>query len=114
MKRLARVSVLVSACLLGCRDNGLPDKNLPLDEARLRYPNAYLSYEPLADATPVALGGGHWMPSLPVETFPARLLEPAGTAEGVELYVRRGDQAPYGVVYAAAGENRWRPYRRID
>jgi hypothetical protein len=117
MKAGARACVTTALCvvgLAGCRDNGLPDKNLPVEEARHRYIQPYLSYQAMAATTPVAIGGREWMPSLPVETIPARMLQPVGSAEGTTLFALRGDEAPYSSLYASEGGDRWRPYLRIN
>ena len=66
---------LVAGCgtiLGGCRDSGLPGKNLPLQEARhreFRYP----SYQRTPESVPVAAVGYHWIPGPPPETIPERL-----------------------------------------
>jgi hypothetical protein len=68
---------------------GLPDRNLPLEEARhreFRYP----AYQPAADNAPVAHGRPALDPSLPVETIPSQLLVPVGNAKGTQLYALRG------------------------
>jgi hypothetical protein len=115
--KAARACVTAALCVIGlagCKDNGLPNKNLPIEEARHRELNPYPAYQPMAGTTPVAVGGRDWMPSLPVEQIPARLLQPVGSVEGTALYALRGDAAPYGSLYASEGGNRWRPYLRIN
>jgi hypothetical protein len=112
--RACMTAALCVAGLAGCKDNGLPDKNLPVQEARHRYIQPYPSYQPMAGTTPVAIGGREWMPSLPVEHIPPRLLQQVGTAEGTTLFALRGDAAPYSSLYASEGGDRWRPYLRIN
>lgn len=110
--RLA-VALLCATTLTACRDNGLPDRNLPLDEARhreLRYP----VYESSRAVAPVALGGRHWVPAAPAESVPARMLVQVGNAEGTLLFARRGEAAPYARLYAPVGTDRWLPYVRIN
>lgn len=116
MKGVVRTWVLVAAgamSLAACRDNGLPDRNLPLQDARHRT-YGYPTYEPVAGNAPVDVGGRHWMASLPVQTIPARLLVPVGGSDVVPLYALRGEQAPYSTLYAQMGPDRWRPYLRIN
>jgi hypothetical protein len=111
--RLAVLAVGVALGLGACHEGGLPDRNLPLQQARhreFRYP----AYQPATDNAPVALAGRHWARSLPVETIPVRLLVPVGAADGTQLYALRHDQAPYSRLYAPVGEGRWAPYLRLN
>lgn len=111
-----RIGLLAAACVLvlsACHEGGLPDRNLPLQQARhreFRYP----AYQPTANNVPVALAGRHWMPSLPVETIPDRMLVPVGAAEGTQLYALRGARAPYSRLYAPVSDGRWAPYLRLN
>jgi hypothetical protein len=110
-----RFQLLALACVLGltaCRDSGLPDRNLPLPEARHRQ-YSFPAYEPAGHA-PVALAGRHWIRSLPVETIPAARLVPVGSADGTQLYAVSGARPPYSRLYAPAGPDRWVPYLRIN
>lgn len=120
MKRgvsVRHLGVVVFASVIGvtaCRDNGLPDRNLPIAEARHRQ-YGYPAYEATPGDAPVAAGGRHYMPSLPIETIPAGVLVPvAGAAGDVPLFVVRGAEAPYSRVYAQAGEGQWRPYLPLN
>ncbi|CAN5806140.1 hypothetical protein BH23GEM9_BH23GEM9_25080 [soil metagenome] len=118
MKRGAAVRLWAAAavCALGlsaCHEGGLPDRNLPLQEARHRQ-YGYPVYQPVANNPAVAMGGRHWMRSLPVETIPARLLMPVGSAEGTTLYTVRGARTPYSRLYTPVGEDRWAPYLRLN
>lgn len=108
--RFGVASVLVLG-LGACRDSGLPDRNLPLDEARFRE-FRYPAYQPLADNAPVAAAGRVWLGSLPVETIPQRLLTPVATTEGRTLYAAQGQSNP-GRLYAQVGPDRWQPYLRL-
>jgi hypothetical protein len=107
---LAAASVLV---LGACRDSGLPDRNLPLPEARHRQ-YSFVAYQPVADNAPVALAGRHWMRSLPVETIPGARLEPVGAVGATQLYAMRGARAPYSRLYAPVAEDRWAPYLPLN
>ena len=111
-----RVVALVALCVLGlgaCRDSGLPGKNLPLQEARMkefRYP----AYQATADQTPVGVAGRHYIGSLPIENIPDRLMVQIADAEGGMFYTMRGRTAPYSRLYARVGPDRWRPYTRLN
>ena len=112
---LVRALVVSAVCVLGlsgCKDNGLPDKNLPLEEARHRT-FRYLAYQPNAANVPVAVAGQQWIGGLPVESIPDRLLVPVGIVEGTALYALRGRSAPYARLYSPVGEGRWRPFVRL-
>jgi hypothetical protein len=114
-RRARRVVVLAAAGVLGlsaCRDNGLPDRNLPLQEARHRQ-YGYPAYQNVAAHAPVAADGRYWAPSLPLETIPERLLVPIGNA-GTPLYAVRGAATPYSRLYAPAADGRWQPYLRLN
>lgn len=111
-----RVWLVAIACvtvLSACRDNGLPDRNLPLAEAQHRE-FGYQVYEPSANNRAIALGGRHWVRSLAVETIPARLLVPVGTAEGTQLFALRNEATPYSRLYSPVSQNRWSPYLRLN
>jgi hypothetical protein len=114
--RGVRSAVALAAGLLvagGCHEGGLPDRNLPLQEARHRE-YGYPVYQPVADNPQVAAAGRHWMRTVPVETIPARLLSPVATADGVSLYAVQGHRAPYSRLYAQVGEDRWVPYVPVN
>jgi hypothetical protein len=106
----------IAACALvlgACHEGGLPDRNLPLQEARHRE-YGYPVYQPVANNPQIALAGRHWMRSLPVETIPQRMMEAAGTTEGVSLYAVRGQRAPYSRLYEQVGADRWVPYLPVN
>jgi hypothetical protein len=111
--RLAMIALAAVTGVAGCKDSGLPDRNLPVEEARQRE-YGYPVYQPAADAAPVAAGGRLWIRSLPVETIPAHLLEPVADAQAVRLYALRGTGTPYSRLYAPAGDGRWTPYLRLN
>lgn len=99
--------------LAGCRDSGLPDTNLPLQEAQHRE-FAFPAYQPLADNVPVVVEGRRWIRSAAVEEIPDRLLTPVATVDGTQLYAVRGMRAPYHRLYARVGPGRWAPFLRLD
>jgi hypothetical protein len=111
-----RLSMLAVACVVGltaCKDSGLPDRVVPLQEARHRQ-YGYPVYQPLANNAPVAAAGRHWIRSAAVEEIPAAVLVPVASVEGTQLYAVRGAQAPYSRLYAPMGPNRWAPYLRLN
>ena len=111
-----RVWLMAMVCvtvLSGCRDNGLPNRNLPLAEAQQRE-FRYQVYEPGQNSPALAMGGRHWVRSLPVETVPARMLVQVGTVDGTQLFALRGEEAPYSRLYSPVSQNRWSPYLRLN
>lgn len=111
--RLGMLALACVAVLTACKDSGLPDRNLPFQEARNRQ-FAYPAYQPLANAAPVAAAGRHWLPSAAVEQIPSNVLVPVATVDGRQLYAVRGAQAPFSRLYAPAGPGRWTPYLRLN
>jgi hypothetical protein len=105
--------VLLGVALTACKDSGLPDRNVPLQEARHRQ-YSYPTYQPLANNAPVAAAGRHWVRSAAVEEIPAGVLVPVASVDGTQLYAVRGAQAPYSRLYAPVGTNRWAPYLRLN
>lgn len=108
--------LLVIACAAGlsaCRDNGLADRNLPLDQAQNRE-YGYPVYETSEDTPTLAMGGHHWVRSQAEETIAAHVLVPVGTTDGTQLFARRGEEAPYSRLYAQISEDRWAPYLRLN
>jgi hypothetical protein len=111
--RIWLLALVCAAAMSACRDNGLPDRNLPLEEARARE-FRYPAYQASENNAPVAMGGRHWIRSLPVETVPARMLVQIGNAEGTPLYALRGQQAPYSRLYSPVSQDRWMTYLRLN
>ena len=107
------VMITCAAGLSACRDNGLADRNLPLQEAQNRE-YGYQVYQPAPPVQALAMGGRHWIASNTVETIPAHVLVPVGTAGGTQLFARRGEQAPYGHLWAQVSQDRWTPYLRLN
>jgi hypothetical protein len=107
------VVLAMAAGLTACRDSGLPDRNLPLQEARHRQ-YTYPAYQPLANNAPVAAAGRHWLRSSAVETIPAGVLVPVAAVDGTQLYAVRNARTPHDRLYARLGEDRWAPYLRIN
>ena len=111
--RLGLVAIACAAGLSACRDNGLPDRNLPLQEAQHRE-YGYPVYQSSSETPAIAMGGRHWMRSHAVETIAPHVLVPVGAAEGTQLFARRGEQAPYSRLYAQLAPDRWALYLRLN
>lgn len=105
--------VLCAAAGAACADVGLPDRNLPLEEAQQRE-FRYQVYQPIANTSVVAMGGRHWIRSAAVVDIPARLLEQVGNADGTVLYGLRGQEAPYSGLWSPVSQDRWAPYLRLN
>jgi len=111
---LALPALLAAALTLACRDVGLPDKNLPLDQAEHRT-YGYPVYQAFPDSVPVLQVAGHrWQVTAPIETIEGRLLTSVGNASGTPVYALSWDKEPYDRLYTPVGENRWRVIERID
>ncbi|HEX2166633.1 MAG TPA: hypothetical protein VHG09_05285 [Longimicrobiales bacterium] len=111
-----RVGLVMIACATGlsaCRDNGLEDRNLPLEEAQNRV-NRYPVYERSGDSPALAMGGRHWIRSQTEEKIAPHVLVPVGTVEGTQLFARRGADAPYSRLWAQVSEDRWTPYLPLN
>jgi hypothetical protein len=112
--RGAGLLLVTGALSLGCRDNGLPDRNLPLDQAQRRTFN-YPAYQPYAGAVEVwELAGHRWQASARVETIQARLLRSVANANGTAVYALSWDQPPHDRLYTPVGENRWLVIERVQ
>jgi hypothetical protein len=111
--RGAAVILALAAGLAGCRDSGLPDRNLPAEAARTRE-YGYPVYEASPDARPVAAAGRHWIRGAPEEQIPGTLMVPVAADGAVQLYAPRHARAPYDRLYAPAGQDRWTPYLRLN
>ena len=111
---LAWAALLAAGTSPGCRDVGLPDRNLPLDQAEHRT-YGYPVYQAFPDSVPVLQVAGHrWQATSPIETIETRLMTSVGNASGTAVYVLVWDKAPYDRLYTPVGENRWRVIERID
>jgi len=113
-RHLAWPALAVAGLLAGCRDNGLPDRNLPLDEAEQRT-YGYPLYQTFAQgAGEWEFAGQRWQETAPVVTIEPRLLQPVDTAAGIPVYALAWDRPPYDRLYAPAGENHWRVIERVN
>ncbi len=105
--KLAWVAALVVVAA-GCRDSGLPDRNLPLEEAEQRA-LLYPVYEPAA-ATALQYDGSDWVVAGRPLQIPASLLVPV-SAEGGEAWALATDAPPRDRLYVRAADG-WTPLAR--
>jgi hypothetical protein len=109
------LAVAASMVLGGCRDSGLPDRNLPRAEAEQRT-YGYPAYQPFAPALTEVwdLDGRRWQLSAHVETIDAARLRSVANANGTAMYALSWDEQPLDRLYTPVGENRWRVVTAID
>ncbi len=107
MKRTCVAAAIVLTAA-GCRDSGLPDRNLPLEEAEQRALH-YSLYE-AAPAGAIVHDGAEWVVAgLPMK-ISAGLLVPIDV-EGGEAFALATDAAPHDRLYVRSGEG-WIPLAR--
>ncbi|MGH7553813.1 MAG: hypothetical protein ACREMQ_12375 [Longimicrobiales bacterium] len=100
----------------GCKDSGLPDRNLPLEEAmnrQWRYP-VYEAATPTTDpdARVFTVDGRSWMTTGERQEIPQALLKPAGNAEGIQLFALVWDEGPFTRLYILGQDGQYRPLAR--
>jgi len=129
----ARVTLLATIAAIvgvaGCKDSGLPDRNLPFDEAAHRPPDALVqAVHPEtragADASaaggmpqddahagaasmatrPIAIGEQTFVASGHPSSMDAGALSQVGNVGGMGFFAATGDEAPYDRLYMAHGE----------
>ena len=106
------VAGLILVAVSGCVDSGLPDRNLPLDEAESRQ-FRYNVYDSRAEAETIFQHeDADWAVAGTAERIPASHLVSAGTAGAHALFVLATDQAPYDRLYIET-ERGWMPYARV-
>lgn len=120
MRRFAGVGAtfLLLSLAAGCKDSGLPGKNLPLAAAARNQTWGYPTYEP----SPARVVGGErivtasdrkWLVMEPTERIPADRLREVATVGGTGIYALSWDVAPYDRLYAPEGGDRWLRLRSI-
>jgi hypothetical protein len=113
-RSFAALVAVLAVLPLGCRDVGLPDRNLALDQAQHRT-SSYPAYQPYAGEVEVwEVAGQRWQATAPIETNESRLLQSVANASGTPVYALAWDRAPYDRLYTPVGENRWRVIERVD
>lgn len=93
--RTALLAGLIAA--VGCVDSGLPGKNLPLEEARVK-PPVYETYDSGHPMAPIHFGDHDWMAAGHAVNIADRLLAPVAGA-GDNVFVLATDNEPYSRLY---------------
>lgn len=119
----ARATLLATSAamlfLVGCKDSGLPDRNLPFAEAEHRAPDALVqavhpetrpadgadAHGAMSMATqPITVGEQTFVASgTPVSMDAAGLMQ-VGSVGGMGFMAAPGDEAPYDRLYMAHGD----------
>jgi len=105
---LACVVACSILALAGCRDSGLPDRNLPLDQAEQRA-LPYSLHEP-APAGGIRYDGAEWVVAGRPMQISASLLVPV-EVEGGEAWALATDAPPRDRLYVNSGDA-WTPLAR--
>ena len=129
----ARITLLATTAaivgLAGCKDSGLPDRNLPFDEAAHRAPDSLVmavhpETRPGAEAhaaggmpqdeahagetsmatRPIAIGDQTFVASGQPSSMDAGGLSQVGNVGGMGFFAATGDEAPYDRLYMAHGD----------
>ena len=106
--RLAWVAAVAALAAAGCRDSGLPDRNLPLDQAEQRA-LPYSLHEP-APAGGIRYDGAEWVVAGRPMQISASLLVPV-EVEGGEAWALATDAPPRDRLYVKSGDA-WTPLAR--
>lgn len=125
----ARASLFATVAIVGlgaCKDSGLPDRNLPIDEAQHRAPDAlveavHAESRPAADAAhgagvmtdgtrPITIGDQIFAASGRPMPMDAAGLTQVGSVGGMGFFAGRDDTAPYDQLYMAHGESGYVTY----
>ena len=113
-KKLIRTMLIfgsaATVALAAC--NGWP-KAIEKSEAE-NHAEKYPTYAAAPEQTPFEFGGRHWMLSASTESLTGARRQSVGTAGNVTIYAPEGEQAPYSVLYAPAGGNKWHRVVPID
>ncbi len=101
--RMARTAAILGslALLAACVDSGLPDKNLPLDQATIR-PFRYQVYDASRDVAPVRAMDRDWRPAGPATSIPESLLTRVATDNNRDVFALATETAPYSRLYVKA------------
>ena len=109
-RTMLMVGSAATVALAAC--NGWP-KAVAKSEAE-NHPEKYPTYAAAPEQTPFEFGGRRWMLAVGTESLTGARLQSVGTAGNVTIYAPEGEQAPYSVLYAAAGGNKWHRVVPID
>jgi hypothetical protein len=103
--------MLVLVALTGCRDSGLPDRNLPLQEAEQRQWR-YPLYASGVTSSTIRHDGADWAIAGAPVVAPARMFAAVGGEGGRTVHALTNDSPPYDRLYLQT-DTGWRPYARI-
>ena len=125
----ARISLLATTAaivgLAACKDSGLPDRNLPFDEAAHRAPDALVqavhpetrpdagtdAHGGMSTATrPIAIGEQTFVAAGQPSNMDAAALTRVGGVGGMSFFAATGDDAPYDRLYMAHGDQGYITY----
>ena len=129
----ARATLLATSAailtLAGCKDSGLPDRNLPFEEAEHRAPDALVQAvhpdtRPGADAAdphgamsmatrPITVGEQTFVAAGTPITMDAAGLSQVGSVGGMSFMAAPGDDAPYDRLYMAHGDQGFVVYEPV-
>jgi hypothetical protein len=110
---LGVTATLAAFATAGCRDSGLPDRNLPLADAETRR-FSYEVYQPRDEAETVFRHDqADWVVAGEPQRIPASHLVSAGSAEGRALFALVTDAAPYDRLYVETA-GAWTPFARVN
>jgi hypothetical protein len=96
----------------GCVDSGLPGKNLPLEEARVK-PFRYSVYDATGNLPAAEVNGQTWRAVGPPEPVAAALLVPVVATGAHDVFALATDRLPYDRLYVRTG-TMYSPYARVD
>lgn len=113
LRAVQTAAVLLAGTVAGCVDSGLPDRNLPREEA-LNRTYSYPAYQASPTSEVWDFGGRRWQALGTVETIAPTLLRQVANANGTVLFALNTDPEPYTQLYTPVGANRWRPIAAID
>ena len=111
--RTVLAALLLAGLAAGCRDSGLPDRNLPKADAERRVYD-YPAYQAAAETPVWEVGGRRWQASGAVQSIDAGVLRPVAGAGGTTLYALQWDEEPYDRLYTPATNDLWQPVETID
>lgn len=112
------VWMVVTAVLLfgGCRDSGLPDRNLPLTEAENR-PFRYAVYDAAAPAVAtqsvIQADSAQWMIAGGAQPIRPGLLARVAADGGAQVFAPTWESAPYDRLWVRVSDGMYKPLQRL-
>lgn len=111
--RSALAVLLVAGVAAGCKDSGLPDRNLPKADAERRT-YEYPAYQAAVEPQVWELAGRRWQAGGPVEAIDSTLLRAVASAGGATIYALEWDEEPYDRLFTPAAGGGWQPVEALD